>query len=267
VQSGIRQLKKFSQNFLKNQLVARTIIDSLNIKRGDIILEIGPGEGILTELLINSFADKIIGVEIDFRFARWLRHRFIDEKRLFLIDEDILKVDINSLAIGENKIRIVGNLPYAITSPILFYLLNNRMRIQDITVMIQKEVGERISSKPGSKVYGIPSVLFQIYSSIEMLFSISRNEFYPVPEVDSCVIKMTFFDEPCFNIIDNVFFNSLVRSVFGMRRKMLRNSLKSIYNEEINQNKISIDLSRRPEQLSIEEFVRLSNELIQQNNR
>ena len=259
--SNIRPYKRFAQHFLRDHFLARRIIDSLKIQSGDHVLEIGPGEGVLTEFLIKSPAERIIAVEIDFRLASILRGKFKQHRQFELIEGDFLKSDLNSFVIGEKKLRVVGNLPYSITSPILFSLLDRRSIIDDVIVTVQKEVGERITSPPGSKVYGIPSVFFQLFSQTEILFTIQRSAFYPKPKVDSAVLHIAFLPQPRYKIEDEVFFRKLLKTVFSQRRKMLRNSLKSMVKDEKVLKLIPIDLSQRPEELSIEEFVLLSNEL------
>ncbi len=254
-------LKRFSQNFLRNRSIAERIIEKLNIKKNDHILEIGPGDGALTEFLVKSSAERIIGVEIDKRLAELLRKKFGNENRFELIEGDFLNLDLESLITERKKLRIVGNLPYSITTPVLFAALDHRPLIKDLTVMMQKEVGERISSLPGSKRYGIPSVLFQLFAEIEPLFTVPRSAFYPVPEVDSMVIKFSFLNRPRYKVDDVDFFISLVKTVFDQRRKMLKNTLKGIVINEKILEQTSVNLHQRPEELSVAQFVQLSNEL------
>ncbi len=259
--SDVRPYKRFGQHFLRDRFLARRIIDSLQIQSGDHVLEIGPGEGVLTEFLVKSSAERIIAVEIDFRLASILKGKFRQQSQFELIEGDFLKIDFNSFLMGQKKLRVVGNLPYSITSPILFNLLDHRASVQDAIVTVQKEVGIRITSPPGSKAYGIPSVLFQLFCQIKALFTIPGSAFYPKPKVDSIVLHITFLPQPRYRIEDEAFFRQLVKVVFGQRRKMLRNSLKGLVKDEKVLKSIPIDLSRRPEALSIEEFVLLSHML------
>ena len=261
--SGIRPLKRLGQHFLRNPSVARRIVDSMEIGEGDYILEIGPGEGVLTDFLLKSPAVKIVGVEIDPRLTSWLRERFGQNPRFELLEEDILKLDLSSILQGK-PFRVVGNIPYSITTPILFHLLDQRERIIDFTVTLQKEVGERIISAPGCKAYGIPSVFFQTFSRAEFLFPVSRKAFTPVPDVDSVVLRFQFYDRPRYEIADVSFFRHLVRTAFGQRRKMLKNTLKSLAPKNVKLDGGVIDLSRRPEDLTAAEFAELSNVLIRQ---
>lgn len=257
--SYVRPIKRFSQHFLRDRLSARRIVDNLNIQKGNHVLEIGPGEGALTEFLVKSPAERIISVEIDSRLVELLRERFGEDNHFKLIEGDFLKLDLAFFIQGKTKFRIVGNLPYSITSPILFHLLEYRSFVQDIMVTVQKEVGERIISPPGSKAYGIPSVLFQLFSETEILFQIPRLAFYPIPKVDSVVLRITFLLKPRYSLMDEVFFRKMLKTVFGQRRKMLKNTLKGITQNEEMLKKIPIDLFQRPEDLSVEEFVQLSN--------
>ena len=243
-----------------NQAAAHSIVQSMAIGSDDTVLEIGPGEGVLTEFLLESPADKIIAVEIDRRVGKWLRVRFDSDKRFKLVEGDILEFDLESVH-ANDKIRVVGNLPYSITSPILFRMLDNRFRIRDVTVTVQKEVAERLTGKPGTKAYGIPSIFFQLYGNVDLLFHIPRDDFYPVPNVDSSVIHIEFLEGPAFKVDDEIFFRRLIKTIFGQRRKMLRNTLKNLLNGEIETDGISLNLSKRPEELSIEELVMLSNQL------
>ncbi len=259
---GFHPLKRFSQNFLKDRSIAERIVESLNIKKNDHILEIGSGEGALTEFLLKSSAERIVGVEIDRRLAEQLRKKFGGDNRFELIEKDFLNLDLESLIAGGEQLRIVGNLPYSITTPVLFAVLDHRSLVKDLTVMVQKEVGERITSPSGSKKYGIPSVLFQLSARIELLFPVHRGAFYPAPKVDSVVIQFRFFNQPRYKVADVDFFVSLVKTAFGQRRKMLKNTLKKIVIDEKILEQTSVNLHQRPEELSVAQFVQLSNELV-----
>ena len=261
MQHRIKPRKRLGQHFLKDLFFARKIVESMEIQKDDHILEIGPGQGELTERLLQSPAECIVAVEIDPECVQVLRNRFGEDNRLLLIQSDILKVNLDQWIQGKNKIRIVGNLPYNITSPILFRLLGLRSSIQDMTIMVQKEVGERLTSPPGTKSYGIPSVLFQVYSRIKTLFFVPRTAFYPVPKVDSLVLTFRFFDPIPFDIKNAVLFERVVKTAFGQRRKMLKNTLKQIVPDENRLNEVSMNLTMRPESLSVDQFVQLTNEL------
>jgi len=261
VLSGIRPQKRLGQHFLRDRSVAERIIQSMRIGCEDRILEIGAGEGVLTERLIDSPARRIVAVELDARLAGWLKRRFEQHARIEIVEADFLKLDLGALFSGEQKIRAVGNIPYAITTPILFRLLDGREKVRDVTVTLQKEVGERITSPPGCKAYGIPSVLFQMHSRIDVLFSVPRKAFYPVPRVDSIVLRFQFLDRPLHDVDDLSFFRRVVKTAFGQRRKMLKNTLKSLVLDEKRLQDIPFDLHRRPEELSVADFAMLSNTL------
>lgn len=261
MQSGIRPLKRFSQNFLKDPFFARKLIESLDIRSEDTVLEIGPGEGLLTQSLLQSPAKKVISVEIDRRCAEWLRGLFGDEKRFHLIEKDFLKTDLSSIAQDGEKLRIVGNIPYAVTSPILFRLLDNRIHIRDFAVTVQKEVGQRVVSLPGSKVYGIPSVLFQLHADVRILFAIPPGAFRPIPKVDSAVLYGKFYEKPKYEVSDEKFFRNFVKTLFGQRRKMIRNTIIKWTAKNEALGVFSSILDKRPEMLSVEELVSLSNYL------
>lgn len=259
--SGLRTRKRLGQHFLKDRSFATRIVESIGIEAGDQILEIGSGEGVLTELLLKSSAGEVHGIEIDPRLCQFLKERFRSEKRFHLIEGDFLKFDIASICEKKHGLRVAGNLPYYITSPILFQLLENRSWIRDLVVTVQKEVGERLASLPDRKSYGVPSVLFQTYCNVKELFRIPGQAFYPVPEVGSTVIHIEFGNESKYSIKDENLHKKIVKGTFNHRRKMLRNTLTRVIDDESILNDITIDLSRRPESLSVQEFAELSNQV------
>lgn len=264
MRTGLRPLKKFSQNFLKDETYARRLVDSMKVQPEDVILEIGAGEGMLTRCLMQTEAARIIAVELDSRMLPWLEMRFGSDARFRLIANDFLKVDLPALVESEasgKKIRVVGNLPYAITSPILFSLLENRQLVQDVTVTVQKEVAERFVSSPGKKAYGIPSVLFQLYGDLALLFYIPRQAFEPVPKVESAVLQCRFLNASRFPIADVDVLRQLVKTGFGQRRKMLRNTISSLLGSP--DGSVPIDLTLRPEQVSIQSWAELANFCVQ----
>jgi len=233
----------------------------MDIQPMDHILEIGPGKGILTKYLIESLASTVTAVEKDKRLIPFLQKQFNNDDRFHLIHQDFLKIKIQSLRKQETKFRCISNLPYRVTSPILFYLLDNREYISDMTVMVQKEVGERLSADTGSRAYGIPSVLFQAVSDIKMLFTVSRNAFRPVPEVTSAVLRIKFLEGAAPPISNWSHFQSMVKVAFNQRRKMLRKTLR----QKIGRHEYPIELTRRPQQLSVSEWIELANFFTKQN--
>jgi 16S rRNA (adenine1518-N6/adenine1519-N6)-dimethyltransferase len=258
---AIRPLRRFSQNFMKDASFARRLVDSMEIRPGDAVLEIGPGQGVLTRCLLDSPAAVVLGVEIDRRCAGILRSAFSGEPRFRLIEGDFLATGLSGLAAAGTKLRIAGNIPYAITSPILFRLLEERGKVSDFTLTMQKEVAMRVAGRPGSREYGIPSVLIQMAADVRILFTIPRGAFRPVPGVDSAVLTGRFLEAARFPIPDEVFFREIVKRAFGQRRKMLRNTLREYWSGGAVPSGLGPMLDRRPEDLSVEEWAYLSNRL------
>jgi len=231
----------------------------MQIEKGERILEIGAGEGVLTEELCNRGAE-VIAIEKDRDLAEFLKSRFAAVPEITIIEDDFLDTDLSKFVRSGEKLRIAGNIPYNITSPILFKIMESRSIVRDVYVMVQQEVGERLVSSPGSKKYGIPTVLFNQFADVKKLFFVGKNNFFPVPAVDSVVIRIEFLQEARFTLKNEEFFYKLVRKTFGHRRKMLRNTL-TIFADRERLNNLTIDVSRRPEELTTEEFTTLANEL------
>jgi 16S rRNA (adenine1518-N6/adenine1519-N6)-dimethyltransferase len=249
-----KPIKSLGQNFLRDENILRKIVESLNLRDGDLIIEIGPGQGALTKHLIDM-PITLIGIEIDQRAIEILQQKFTDK----IILHHISVLDANIHTISEKyqkKLRIVGNIPYYLTSEILFWLFDARTVITDATIMMQLEVAHRLTASPKNKEYGILSVFAQFYTECEMLFKVSRNCFYPKPDVDSAVVSLNFKDS--LPQVDEILFRSIVRSTFGKRRKTLRNGLKSLNYEDTVLDQIPFDLKKRPEELSVDEFINLS---------
>ena len=261
----MRPKKSLSQNFLINDRAARRIVDSLNIQADDTVLEIGAGKGALTKHLLKK-AKKVIAVEIDQRLCRHLEQTFPERENLFLVNKDVLKIDWERLADQEGHFRVIANLPYQITSPVLSLLLENRKSIPISVLMVQKEVAKRICAQPGSKDWSPLSVTVQLYSEVKTLFSLKPTSFFPPPQVESSVIEIEFLRRPNILVSDEGLFFSVIRSTFGQRRKMILNSLSASLNLpkrelEFIFSKVSLDPKRRPETLSIREFADLSSAL------
>lgn len=269
---GILPRKRFGQNFLIDENIARKIIRLADIKPDDVVLEIGPGIGALTELLVETGA-KIIAVEIDRDLFSILAKKFSDKKNpelkpfrtgLEILNEDALKISYEELSkrFGK-KLKVVANLPYNISTPILFKFLDERDVFTTLILMLQKEVAQRLAAKPSCKDYGVLSIFIQMFMDVEIGFIVPPSAFYPEPNIDSAVVRFDVLNEPRAEIEDIEIFKRLVRAAFGQRRKTLSNALKSL---NIAQENISrafelanIDPKRRGETLSIEEFARLSN--------
>lgn len=256
-----RPKKRFSQNFLQNTHYQKKIVDILNIDSNDTIIEIGPGQGALTQHIIPANPAHYYAIEIDINLANELKNQFKDGITIF--QQDFLDFDFTSiLELNAKKIKIIGNLPYHITSPILFKLIDNYEKIDIAVLMIQKEVARRISASHGNKEYGILSVVSQTYSNVEYLFEVKRGNFFPAPDVDSAVIRLHFYKE-LTGIENESLFRKLVRETFNYRRKMLRNSLCRIFDKSIVYSVSSDYLDLRPEQLAVDDFKILSNSLNQ----
>ncbi len=253
----LKPIKALGQNFLRDENILQKIVESLDLRTNDIVVEIGPGQGALTKYLHDK-PMKLIGVEVDERAIRLLQERF--GKKLELIHRNVLDVNLYDLAQRNGKkVRIVGNIPYYLTSEILFWLFDARTAVADATLMVQFEVARRLVAPPKNKEYGILSIFTQFYTACEMLFKVSRNCFFPKPEVDSAVVRFKFREQ--LPECNEKLFRSIVRSTFGQRRKTLRNGLKSMgYNESVL-DQISFDLTKRPEELGVEEFLLLTNNL------
>jgi 16S rRNA (adenine1518-N6/adenine1519-N6)-dimethyltransferase len=253
----LKPVKYLGQHFLNDKNIARKIAEAINPQPDDVIVEIGAGEGFLTEQFVGKVR-KIFAVEVDKRAVDFLRVRF--EDKVEILHQDFLKLDFNMFE-NYGKIRLVGNIPYNITSSIIFKAIENRRLIEDLTIMVQFEVALRIVAQPGVKDYSILSVMCQAYSKPEILFRVSRNVFYPRPNVTSAVIRLDFENgEKAKGIIDDSFFKKIVKVVFNKRRKILKNTLKEIFDDE-TLSKLEFDLTKRPEQLSVDEFIDLSNSL------
>jgi 16S rRNA (adenine1518-N6/adenine1519-N6)-dimethyltransferase len=249
----VKPKKSLGQHFLKDQNIALKIVDSIDVV-GDVnILEIGPGMGVLSKFLLEKYADNLKLVEIDRESVEYLLQNFAIKPEN-LISKDFLKIDITTL-FNNKPFVVIGNFPYNISSQIFFKILENKNIVPQTVCMIQKEVAERISAPPGSKTYGILSVLLQAFYNIEYLFTVHENVFIPPPKVKSGVIRLKRNDVAHLDC-DEVFFLKVVKTAFNQRRKTLRNSVRSIAPAEVLGNEI---FNRRPEQLSVAEFVELTN--------
>lgn len=260
IDAAFRPKKSLGQNFLVDENIARKIIHHVAATPDDAIVEIGPGFGVLTKYLVSS-TKRVIAVEIDRKLSRHLAVQFGCHQNFVLIEGDFLKEDLADFTGAGEKLRVLGNIPYHITSPVIFKVFGARHLVADMILMIQKEVARRIVAQPGSKDYGILSVFSQLHSSPKILFSVSKNVFIPKPDVDSAVVRWDF-SRPLaaavssYEILDNV-----VHATFQQRRKMLRKSLQQITEIVDRLNEIDFDLQKRPEELSPTDFVKLSNEI------
>lgn len=255
--------KSLGQNFLTDQNVLDDIVNGSNVCEEDFVIEIGPGVGTLTKELLKK-AKKVCAVELDSELIPILTEELKDFPNFELIHKDALKVDFNELIGEEKSVKVVANLPYYVTTPIIARLLKEGYKFKSLTIMIQKEVAERIASEPNCKEYGALSILVQYYCDTEILRKVSPTCFIPQPKVDSIIIKLDRLDEPRVKVKDEELFFKIVRQSFNMRRKTLRNAIKSlgdVSGDDIDKafNDAGIDPRRRGETLSIEEFGKLAD--------
>ncbi|MCK4879221.1 MAG: 16S rRNA (adenine(1518)-N(6)/adenine(1519)-N(6))-dimethyltransferase RsmA [Bacteroidales bacterium] len=247
----VRPKKHLGQHFLTDHSIAGRIVDALNTASGDTVLEIGPGTGVLTGLLLEKEI-RLLPVEIDSESVIYLKQKWpvLDD---LIIEKDFLKMNIDDHITG--PFHVIGNFPYNISSQIFFRVLDYRQRVPSLVCMIQKEVANRIASPPGSKEYGILSVLLQAYFDIENLFTVKPGSFFPPPRVTSGVIRLSRNNTVTLPCDEKLFFK-VIKTTFNQRRKMIRNSIKSIL---LNLDSDFELLSKRPEQLGVPEFIKLTN--------
>ena len=245
--------KRFGQNFLVDQQIINQIVSTISPKKNDHIIEIGPGKGALTFPLID-YLKNIHVIEIDRDLIALLQKK--NNIQITIHESDALVFNFDQF---KQKVRIVGNLPYNISSPLLFHLLNYRDNIIDMTFMLQKEVVDRIVAPPGSKVYGRISVIMQTFFDTELMFVVPKESFDPQPKIESAILYLKTKKQPL--VQNSKPLEEIVKIAFSQRRKTLKNCLKSV----LNQSQTDIDLSQRAEMLSVENFVTLMNDYEKQN--
>jgi len=253
---GHRARKRFGQHFLTDPGVVDAILRAVHATNDDVVVEIGPGQGAITAALAAS-AGHLHAVELDRNLASRLRRQYDDVENVTIHEADALAFDFSSLG---DRLRIVGNLPYNISTPLLFHLLKVRDRIIDMHFMLQKEVVDRMAAAPGSKAYGRLGIMLGCHLNIESLFDVDRSAFDPPPQVTSAVVRLDPLPPGAFSIEDDVLLSKIVTSAFMKRRKTIRNSLKDIV-EVSDLDAVGIDAGLRPEQISISKYVQLSNHL------
>lgn len=253
-----RARKRFGQHFLSDPAIVDAIIRAIHPTGDDVIVEIGPGQGAITDALAR-LAGHLHAVELDRDLVARLRHKYVDFPNVTVHEADALQFDFASLG---DRIRVVGNLPYNISTPLLFHLLKFRERILDMHFMLQKEVVDRMAAGPGSKAYGRLGIMLGCHLHIESLFDVPPEAFDPPPEVTSAVVRLDPLSTGTFDIKDEAGLSTLVSTAFMQRRKTLRNSLKRSV-EATDFEAVGIDPGLRPEQISIADYVRLSNHLRQ----
>jgi len=243
------------QIFLYDPSILKRIIQVAQLSREDVVVEIGPGPGRLTRMLAERVR-KVIAIELDKRLFEELKTEFADYKNMEFIHGDALKYPYESLP----EFKVVANIPYYITTPIIFRLLKVRKNLRSMTFTVQKEVAERIAAAPGGRDYGVLSLMVQYYAEPRLKFIISKRSFRPMPRVDSAVLHIKILERPSVSVKDEEIFFKVIKTSFSQRRKMLSNSLK-ILREDIRDRLVQagIDPERRPETLGIEEFAKLSD--------
>lgn len=258
--------KKFGQNFLIDSHVLEKIVDAAQITDEDCVLEIGPGIGTMTQYLAES-AREVVAVEIDRALIPILQDTLSGYDNVTVLNEDIIKVDVGRIVRERNQgnpIKVVANLPYYITTPIVMSLLENHVPLQSITVMVQREVADRMQVGPGTKDYGALSLAVQYYTKPEIVAHVPANCFMPRPSVDSAVIRLTRYQEPPVEVQDEKYLFALIRASFNQRRKTLANGLANgmgIPREQVTAalEEMGLTATTRGEALTLEQFARLSN--------
>lgn len=251
--------KRFGQHFLQDQRYIERIIAAFAPVPTDRIVEIGPGLGVLTRALLQH-AHGLDAIELDRDLVAQLQRDMVPLGGLTLHNADALDFDFCRLAPGPQTLRIIGNLPYNISTPILFHLFDQLDCIHDMLFMLQKEVVDRMCAQPGGRDYGRLSVMLQWRCRVESLFHVPPGAFSPPPKVDSAIVRLTPHPHPVMEVRDSVYFSALVKAAFAQRRKTLRNTLKNMVSAEVMQT-LGIDPGRRAETLSLAEFAALANHI------
>lgn len=262
--------KSLGQNFITDKHVIERIVEGAGPSEKDLVIEIGPGIGVLTAEAAQQAA-KVIAIEIDSKLIPILGETLAEYDNVEVINQDILKTDLNGIIDEQRQlgnftgdVKIIGNLPYYITTPIIMHILENSIQAESITVMMQKEVADRIKASPGNKTYGAISAAVQYYCEVEQVISVPKEVFVPRPKVDSAVLKLTIRKETPVDLIDEKAFFTCIKAGFGQRRKTLLNSLTGTYGlskDEIRAilEKAGIDPVRRAETLDMNEFADIAN--------
>ncbi|MCX7817564.1 MAG: 16S rRNA (adenine(1518)-N(6)/adenine(1519)-N(6))-dimethyltransferase RsmA [Syntrophales bacterium] len=261
----MRPKKRLGQHFLKNGNLAAKIVQSAGIEKDDTVVEIGAGTGILTREIVKKTAN-VVAIEIDPEAVSLLKND-PSMSHISILQGDILLFDLSTFKNKiSGKIKVLGNLPYYISSQIFFHLLNHRHVISSAVLMLQKEMADRLVAQPGTKSYGIPSVMANVYSDASILFTVPPSCFYPPPKVHSAVVHIKFYEKPRYNLKNETFFSSLVRLCFSKRRKTLWNNLRILCDENIPEERlrkileeIGINVNTRAEALKPEQFALMSN--------
>ncbi len=249
--------KRFGQNFLIDHGIIRDIVRSVHPHKDDVIVEIGPGKGAITQLLADA-CDNLNVIELDRDLVPWLKVKFEKHPNFQLYQADALQFDFAQLMRNDKPLRIVGNLPYNISTPLIFHLLSYASKVQDMHFMLQKEVVKRMAAQPGESAYGRLGIMVQYYCAVEDLFDVPPTSFDPAPKVDSAIVRLIPYKELPFVANNIKTLETLVNVAFQQRRKTLRNSLKQLLTTE-QMESLPVDLSLRPEEISLPEYVAMSN--------
>jgi 16S rRNA (adenine1518-N6/adenine1519-N6)-dimethyltransferase len=248
----IKPLKQFGQNYLTDRNILRKIAEEIQPGTADNLIEIGPGTGALTEFLY-PYNRNLTAIEIDTRVIEELKHRFPEVN---VVQQDFLKTDLTALySEKKQKLRIAGNIPYNITSPIIFKIIRNSNIISDVVLLVQHEMAVRMAADRGTKDYSILSVLLKYFTDVKYVFKVSANVFYPKPKVSSAVVHL--YIKKDYEPEDEMFIK-IVKAAFGKRRKTLKNSLRSSIFAEFDFEMSGVDLTKRAEQLEVNDFLKLA---------
>lgn len=269
---GIRPHKHLGQSFLEDESIMHTIVRYADLGKEDIVVEIGAGLGVMTEKIARQ-AGRVIAVDVDRRMITILRDRLVGYPTIEILEKDILDCDLAAFlddTCPSKRLRIIGNIPYYISSPILFHLLEQRRYISDVLLLCQKEVADRIVALPGTKEYGIPTAIVSMYTHATRLMSVSPRCFHPSPKVTSSLLRLVVRDQPLVPLQDEKFFSQVVKIAFAQRRKTLFNNLRTFNGFGLHEQELTLLLrglgiaeKQRGETLSSTDFGRLSNALFE----
>lgn len=249
--------KRFGQNFLIDHGIIREIVRAVHPQKEDVIVEIGPGKGAITELLADA-CDNLSVIELDRDLVPWLKVKFEKHPNFQLFQADALQFDFAQLITADRPLRIVGNLPYNISTPLIFHLLTYANKVRDMHFMLQKEVVKRMAAQPGESAYGRLGIMVQYHCAVEDLFDVPPTSFDPAPKVDSAIVRLSPYAQLPYVANNIKTLETLVNVAFQQRRKTLRNSLKQLLSAE-QMESLPVDLGLRPEEISLPEYVAISN--------
>tara|TARA_B100000029_G_scaffold68954_1_gene61347 strand:+ start:254 stop:1072 length:819 start_codon:yes stop_codon:yes gene_type:complete len=249
--------KRFGQNFLHDQNIVDKIVEQIKPKNNQHLVEIGPGQGALTKPLASSGA-KLDCIELDRDLAKYLDKEFSEAERVSVVQQDVLRFDLSTLTDTEKSLRIIGNLPYNISTPVIFHLLKSHRLICDMIFMLQLEVVQRLVATPGGKNYGRLGLMVQYFCEVQHLFNVPSSAFTPKPKVVSAIVRLKPHSDFPLEAKDPECLQTVIRTAFNQRRKTLKNSLRTIISEEVLKE-LPIDAGLRPEKLSLADYILISD--------